>query len=721
MNTPTFDPATLPGAGIKPLLSLRRHPRAALLVALLVVLAGLPVAWFKGLSHFNSEAVFQVAPSYMKNLTADKELELQSNSQYREFVNHLSNTVTRPDVLQRAVAALRERGIDRRPPAMTERKYIEFLARTLYVRAVPDTYMVRIGADSQEPAHLHDLINAVADSFVQTTREEQIYGSPERLKALQERGAELASEVATLGSQRIALAERLGLTTFADSTVNPYDTALALARERLEAARLDRAQAEAALASFLAHRELPGHLGRSLLEMRLQDNGLQALRNEVVARTEQLNRIMAGLEPRHPARQAAEAELADMQRRLSAGEAAFDRGSFDSVRARLVAGVDERRQVESSAQAAHAQLQAQATDFARSFQQAMRLTADIRERDAELQRVRERLGYLDLETQALGFVRLVSPALPAETPLGVGHKKMILAVLLAGLAAGLAAPVVLDLLDRRIRTVNEAEKLMGIPAAGWQVHEDGMASEALAQEQVRRFASTLVRNRARGGRNLFGFTGIKPGAGASRSVQDTARELGRLGFRTLVIDTNAMTPGTASVGVPGLTDLLAGEARFEGLARPVVAGHVDGVAIGTRPDQGLQRLDLLRQALDRWCADYDFVLCDLAPLLLSADAELMIEQVGQVFLVIDAEAASRGEIARARRLLQRLDPEAVGLYVNRVPVFRGAGYYEPLIVETLLRTRFERFMSQSGASLSWQLARARLARWWSQRRRPAAA
>ena len=76
---------------------------------------------------------------------------------------------------------------------------------------------------------------------------------------------------------------------------------------------------------------------------------------------------------------------------------------------------------------------------------------------------------------------------------------------------------------------------------------------------------------------------------------------------------------------------------------------------------------------------------------------------------------------RARRLLQRLDPEAVGLYVNRVPVFRGAGYYEPLIVETLLRTRFERFMSQSGASLSWQLARARLARWWSQRRRPAAA
>ena len=36
MTTPTIDVATLPGVGIKPALSLKRHPRAAWLVALLV-------------------------------------------------------------------------------------------------------------------------------------------------------------------------------------------------------------------------------------------------------------------------------------------------------------------------------------------------------------------------------------------------------------------------------------------------------------------------------------------------------------------------------------------------------------------------------------------------------------------------------------------------------------------------------------------------------------
>nr|MCU0966230.1 hypothetical protein [Burkholderiaceae bacterium] len=295
MNKPAFDLGSLPGVGIKPALSLKRHPRAAWAVALLVLLAGLPFAWIRGASFFNSEAVFQVAPSYMKNLEADKELELQSNSQYREFVNHLSTTVTRHDVLERALATLKAKGIDLRPEGLSERKYLQQLQRTIYVRALPDTYMVRIGTDAAQPEHLHELINAVAESFVETTRAEQIFGTPERLVALRENAERINAEVAELSAQRVALAERLGLTTFSDSTTNPYDSTLAQARERMAAARVDRMRAEATLAAFLKHKEVPASQGRSLLEMRLQDNGLQALRNEVVRRGEELSRSMAGL------------------------------------------------------------------------------------------------------------------------------------------------------------------------------------------------------------------------------------------------------------------------------------------------------------------------------------------------------------------------------------------------------------------------------------------
>lgn len=712
MTASSFDPATLPGPGIKPWLSLKRHTRAACVAAGLTLLAGLPFVWIKGQSSYNSEAVFQVAPSYMKNLEADKELELQSNSQYREFVHHLSSTVTRHDVLTRALAALKERGIDRRPPALTERQYIEQLKRLVYVRAIPDTYMVRIGTDDQDPKHLHDLINAIAESFRATTRAEQIFGSTERLEALRQNATQIEGEIAQLGAQRVQLAERLGLTTFADSTANPYDTALALARERLAVVSLERTQAEAALTAYLKNREVPTHLaGHSLMELRLLDNGLQTLRHETVKRTEELSRQLAGLEDRHPVRQAGTAELAAIGQRVKAQEASFDGAAFENMRSRLAATVNARLQVEKEAQAAFVALEAKASDFASHFQHAMRLTADIKKRDADLSRLRDRLNFLEMESGAIGFVRLVSPALPAETPTGFGHKKLLAALLLASLAAGVAAALALDLLDRRIRTVNEAEKLLGMPAAGWQVQVEGVANERFAHEQTRRFASALMRNRARGERNVFGFTSAKPGAGVTRSIMDVAAMLNALGARVLVIDANAMTPHRAADAAPGLADFLAGRAERGGLARPCSwqGQAVDRIGFGHDRDRGLTRLDLLKNALALWQSEYDFVLCDLPPLLLSADAELMIELLGQVFFVVDAEAVSRGEIVRARRLLQKLDPQAVGLFVNKVPVFRGAGYLEPLMVETLTQTRFERFMTQSRWSLNWQTWRWRIA------------
>ena len=128
-----------PGIGIKPLLSLQRHYRISIVAWLLVIVLGLPLVWIKGQSIYSAESVFQVSPRYMKNLKSDAEVELQSNQQYREYVNHLSKSVLRYDVLMRALVILREKGIDPKPPAWTDRKFIEKLQTKLYVKQILDT------------------------------------------------------------------------------------------------------------------------------------------------------------------------------------------------------------------------------------------------------------------------------------------------------------------------------------------------------------------------------------------------------------------------------------------------------------------------------------------------------------------------------------------------------------------------------------------------------
>jgi Mrp family chromosome partitioning ATPase/uncharacterized protein involved in exopolysaccharide biosynthesis len=706
METPT----SVPGIGIKPFLSLKRHYRLSIALFILILIVGMPAVWIKGQSVYSAEAVFHVAPRYMKNLESDAEVELQSNSQYREFVNQLQSTVIRYDVLERALALLQEKGVDTPPPAMSKREYIERLQKIIVTKAIPDTYMVRVRLDGGpgEKPHLHSIVNAVMTAFLETSKTEQIYGSAERLNVLRDSERKLRDEIAEMDAKRAKLGERLGLTTFNDGVQNPYDIQLAKLREGLANAEMERKRAEATYRAFKEKGEIPSDLGRSLMEMRLGDLGLTALRTETAKRVADLNQKIAGLATKHPARGPAEEEIKELQEGLSRVETDFVRSNQANFDIRLAGTLQQKRMVEDGIRQSVAAMESQAGEFALTFQNAMQLTRTVLDRSERIKNIQKRLNYLETESSALGFVRLVTPALPAEMPKGLGKTRLLLVVILLATGLSLVVPIGLDMFYNRIRSVAEAEKLLGIPAAGWQIMREDLPTKLYAEEQCRRFAATLMRIKSRDRRNVFAFTAVKTLGGTTSTVLDAASTLVGLGARVLVVEANSFTPFQGfDNDHPGLKQLL-----LEGLPpQQVVCPYshnglaVDVVGLGSRDGRGLQRLDRLRSALDQWAAEYEYVLFDLPPILLSADTEMLIEMLGQVFLVVPAESVTKGEISRARRLLQKIDPEAVGLFVNNIPLFRGSGYMEESIVETLTHGRFSDFMIDSSARLKWELLR----------------
>ena len=704
--TPENAPASL---GIKPILSLKRHYRVSIALFFLILIVGLPAVWIKGKSTYSAEATFHVAPRYMKNLESDSEVELQSNSQYREFVNQLQNTVVRYDVLERALTMLEEKGIDTRPPALSKREYIEQLQRTLVTRAIPDTYMVRVqlsGSAGDKP-HLHTTINAVMAAFLDTAKAEQIYGSGERLNVLKDNERKLREEIAEMDTKRAQLGERLGLTTFNEGVQNPFDIQLAKLREGLAQAEMEHKRAEAIYTAFKEKGEVPSDIGRSLMEMRLGDLTLVAQRAETAKRIAEVSQKIAGLATKHPAREPGEAEIKALQDTLNRAEGEFMRSNLANVDTRLAGSLQQKRMIEDGIRKSVTNMEDQASEFAQVFHNAMQLTRAVQERTERIQRIQKRLNYLETESGALGFVRIVTPALPAEMPQGPGKSKLLLVLLVIASGSALVAPMGIDLFYNRIRSVNEAEKLLGIPAAGWQIRREDLPTRLYAEEQSRRFAATLMRLKSRTERSVFAFTAVKSGGGATGTVLDTAATLTALGARVLVVEANSFRPfGGFDGGHPGLRQLLVDDLAPQDIPRDYAHQgttlQVIGVGAGT---QGLQRLDRLRGALARWSQDYEYVLFDLAPLLMSADAEMLIEVLGQVFLVVPAESVTKGEIVRAKRLLQKLDPEAVGLFVNDVPLFRGSGYMEESIVETVTRGRFSHFMTASDLQLKWELLR----------------
>jgi Mrp family chromosome partitioning ATPase len=290
----------------------------------------------------------------------------------------------------------------------------------------------------------------------------------------------------------------------------------------------------------------------------------------------------------------------------------------------------------------------------------------------------------------------------------------------AAAALALVSPLAFDILDRRILVVGDAERALGIASAAWFVQVDDEATRVLAHDQFRRFASTLLRNQSRGARGVFGFTSVKIGGGVTAVVLDVARTLVELGSQVLVVDADSLTLdsplGSAS---PGLTELLAGRATAAELVQQQT--HLDTtlsvIGFGHARDTGIQRLDILREALTRWATEFDTVLVDIAPILPSADAELLIDAIGQVFLVVEAGVATKGEIARARGQLERLAPEAVGLVVNKVSLESGWPELRAQMVETITRGRFQTFMSTSYLHLQYDLLKARLHQWRTRSKR----
>ena len=698
------------GRGLHPLLSLNRHGRKSFTITLIIVLLAFPIIWIKGKSFYVAEAIFQIFPNYQKTMSADRELEFQSNSQYREYVNQLSQTVLRYGVISQAIERVKREGIEPCLPSENDRKCVERLQRTVYVLAINDTYMVRVGLKSSERKGLEKIVNAIMDTFLEVARDEQIYGSDKRIKTLVENSKILRAEITDFEDRRVKLAGFLGLTTFGENTANPYDAMRAQIREKLLLASIERSQAQATLDAFTAQLEPPASSGRSVLEMRLQDSGLQALRNEVVRRSLELGHAMNGLQALHPGYKPAADELVNINHQLDSKEKNFEKIAQENVRSRILASVMQTRQIEKDLREREEEIATQATAYATSFREAMRLTGNIHKREQDLDEIRTRLNFLTTESNAIGFVRLITPALPADTPQGIGKTRLLLILAAAGIALSILLPLVFDAIDRRILTVGDAEKALGITSATWLVDVNDEATRVLLREQLRRFASTLLRNHSRGARGVFGFSSVTVGGGTTTLILDVALTLKQLGSSVLLIDADSLTLDSLmrSKGM-GLSELLAGYAKPYDI---ITQKHYKGeelfiVPFGQARESGIQRLDILKTAIEAWSQNYDIILVDIAPILPSADAELLIDAIGQVFLVVEADIVTKGQVNHARAQLEKLAPEAVGLVVNKVRLETGGRELQEQMIETITRRRFESFMTLSNLHLQFELLRIR--------------
>lgn len=684
-GAPAARPPLPPSGAFMPLVSLRDHRRLALILMIVVVVIGAPLAWYKSRVYtYEVFAAIYVAPRFAKVLQSDQELEFQSNSQYKQYVEQQVRNINRYDIVRETLAQLGPYRALWQPPDLSERKAALRLIKALSARAVKDTYLISVTLEGNQADGLAETLNTLLQVYLEAMKKEDLYASDERLLNLRERQKTLAKDLQEKSVQRTALAELLGVTGFDSKTQNPYERLLQDSSTALDEAHRKLIVAQAALDAYDPKAGAAARLAleAAALQIVANDSGLNSLKYHLWARRGELLNEISGLSPQHPLRAVAERKLRDLEQDVQTATTNVMEATRTQLLEQRRTTLREARQVKQALSAQRQSIQERANWFITNFNKGTAVAQDMDRLQSQLNAVSERIDFLTLESEAPGFLRLQAQALPPEYPTGGGPKKPVALVLAAAIGLGLIVPIGLDFLDRRIKTAAQVHHLLGFAPVAALLDKRDARNRLVWIDQMRRLILTLGQEKRTHDTHRIALTSVKAGSGVTDLILDLAREFARDGLRVIAVEANALKPDPRYMDgplTPGLIDLLNGAVTLEQIILPAAGDLPDRIPVGLALQRHLPFYDRFSQALDPLLERYDIILLDTPPVLLSADTEYLARYADAMLLLVQARHTLPGEVRRAARLLEKADPRVFGVIVTHLRVYKGGGYYAEMV------------------------------------------
>ncbi|MDB6150612.1 MAG: hypothetical protein JWQ44_2060 [Chthoniobacter sp.] len=290
-------------------------------------------------------------------------------------------------------------------------------------------------------------------------------------------------------------------------------------------------------------------------------------------------------------------------------------------------------------------------------------------------------------------VRVVTPALLPTRPAKPNKRLIILLSICVGTAVGTTLTLGSSLLDRSLKTVDQAEQALGlrslaaIPTRAKTTLED--ARRLLLEKPPSAVAETVRGLRTAlqfvaPGENLrtLVFTSAVPGEGKSFCAISCAVAFAQQGHRTLLIDGDLRLPSIGRVFLgnertAGLAELLRGTCELGEAAQITSIENLSILTAGIAVEDPAELVDhtrfadLLQFALTR----FDRVVIDTAPVLAVSETLVLASLAQAVCLVVRAGKTPAPVAVRALQRLRESGARVPGFILNGLPTRNGGYYY----------------------------------------------
>lgn len=611
--------------------------------------------------------------------------------------------------------------------------YVKILKRNLTIEpiresraTVKDTRLIEVSFNTTNPELGASIVNGIAAMFTKVNQEKRTGKNRTTNDFLEERIANLQSQVKNDEQKLVSLKQQSGILNLEPDLTLSINTLAQLNKQLLEATN-NRKNAEA---EYNAVRNSPDAvksrvedlLARYITE---RENDMRALEGETKKRVAEFmaekEQLLKEYKPEAQEVREVDAKINVLNSEIAKAKS-ISQKNIDDYRNRSSQVVLDNLKTRY--------LQAKETEdkiaasFNQSFNESQGQNRDAINIKLLEQSVETNKGFLknlieqqsgnDLTAQGTSNnISVTEIAIPPDAPVSPRRVTTVIAALLLSMLFGAGLALFLEYLDDTVRSAEEVEHILQLPALAaiptidslpkrklllvgggtaeidadkkpnseLLIHSDLRSSLAEAYRQLR--TSILLSTAGHAPKSLL-VTSSLPSEGKTTTAVNTAISLAQTGAKVLIIDADMRRPRLHSIfdisNAEGLSTVLSSdlsEKEIVDVAQYDEASKLYMLPSGPVPPNpaeliGSQQMTNMLRAMHN---NFTHVVIDSPPIASFTDGVLIASMVDGVILVVHSGRSSRQVIKRSRQLLSDVGARILGVVLNNVNLRQQDNYY----------------------------------------------
>ncbi len=688
-------------------------------------------------AYFNTQLQLLTSASLLRRTI--KELSLDSNKEFQKEKNEkgvspfravlkavgLANDGEKKDKEGLGEVSLSENidlvSSEEIAEAMRLAPYVEIIKKGISVdpiresrAAFKETRLISISYRHTDRELAAYVVNGIANVFTQINQEKRTGTGRKTNSFLQERIANLQSEVKAGENQLVSMERGAGiLKTDPDQTIvgdrlSGLNKQLLTAEEERKNAEAQynavknsparvKALVEEKMAQYIADREMA--IRRLVNETQKDIARIKALKQKLLIEyvesapeIEELTRQIATLET----------EIEKVKINNEEGVTAYRRRTANTILENLRTRYLSAKATEGKIRSAFDSQYNQAQGQNQSAVKIRILKQDIETKRGFLQNLNKQLEGNDVVVAGTdNNISVAEFAIPQERPVSPRRITTVFAAMLLSLLFGSGLALFLEYLDDTIKTTEEVENYLQLPALAaiptidlapkrrlllvgadnddeddvnkqLLISQDSRSSLAEAYRQLR--TSILLSTAGHAPKSLL-VTSSLPAEGKTTTAVNTAISLAQTGAKVLVIDADMRRPRLHSIfnksNAEGLSTILSSELETDEILEIVQKDEESNLHLlpsGPIPPNPAELIgsEQMRSLIVLLEKNFTHVVIDSPPIASFTDGVLVASLVDGVILVVHSGKSSRQVVHRSRQLLQDIGSKIFGVVLNNV-------------------------------------------------------